>query len=247
MRANEDEFPLVNFFVERPRRLKVCRKAADLVQLREGLHLLEVGCANGSTSIFFAENYGCFVTGIDISYEMIKEANIRQKPGNIENRCNFIKADASQLPFINREFDIIYCEAVFSALTDKVRVAQEFKRVLKPKGKVVLVDFVLRRPVSEELQQKMDIPCFLGATQLEGYFKLFDQVNLISLYTEDVSEEIFKTGEYLAWALRCKERNLIHLSAKISHCYGSKNVTPSLIRRFLRDSKLSYYLLVFGD
>ncbi len=250
LQEKNDKPSLVNLFVERPERLKVCRRVADIVKLRKGLHLLEVGCANGITSIFFAENFGCFVTGIDISHEMIKEAGMCQKLSNIKNRCNFMKADAAQLPFANREFDIIYCEAVFSALTDKNRVAREFKRVLKPKGKVVLVDFALKRQVSEELQQKMaGIPCFLGAMQLEEYSKLFAKMNLKSLYIEDISEEMFNTGEYLTCALGCKpkERSLINIPAKISRCHGSEGLTSSLIRRFLRDSKLGYYLFVFED
>lgn len=50
------------------------RKLAEMLELTEGQHVLEIGCGWGGFAIFAAENYGCKVTGITLSREQLAHA-----------------------------------------------------------------------------------------------------------------------------------------------------------------------------
>ena len=51
------------------------RKLADLLELKEGMHILEIGCGWGGFAMFAAEEYGCKVTGITLSTEQLAFAS----------------------------------------------------------------------------------------------------------------------------------------------------------------------------
>lgn len=104
---------------------------------REGMSVLDVGCGTG----IHLERYqkaGCTVFGIDLSPAMLQVARRRLGEG-----ANLYQGDASNMPFSDNEFDLVYMTTVLHEMPVTVRsaVIEESKRILKQDGRILLIDF----------------------------------------------------------------------------------------------------------
>lgn len=108
--------------------------------LKPDFQALDVGCGTGTSAISIAErlNDG-YVIGIDISAETVRNANNEAKKKRINN-VHFIQSDATNLPFFSSYFDIVYCRHLLMHMEKCLEVIQEFKRVVKKGGWVVILE-----------------------------------------------------------------------------------------------------------
>jgi ubiquinone/menaquinone biosynthesis C-methylase UbiE len=106
---------------------------ADRCEIDEDSHVLDVGCGTGGNAAYLAENYGCRVTGVDISGLMIEQANRRASELGIEDRLSFQVGDAYGLEFPEESFDTVITIFV-SQFLDLERAFPEFMLVLKKEG-----------------------------------------------------------------------------------------------------------------
>ena len=85
--------------------------------------VLDVGCGSGRNSVWFARNGIEHVSGIDISREMIEEADLLARQAGVESRCEFRHLDFMSMPKGSR-FDMVVALGGF----DYVAQAEEFLR-----------------------------------------------------------------------------------------------------------------------
>ncbi len=78
---------------------------------------------------------GAHIVGIDISHQMLKRAR-KQIPSS---RPVLITADMTHLPFPDETFDVITCGYVLEHLQDPMPGLMEFRRVLKPGGRLLML------------------------------------------------------------------------------------------------------------
>lgn len=73
---------------------------------------------------------------------MVEAANVELHQSKIKNRVTHLLGSALSLPFSEEKFDRIHAERLFQVLpkADANRVFSELDRVLKPEGRMVLVD-----------------------------------------------------------------------------------------------------------
>jgi ubiquinone/menaquinone biosynthesis C-methylase UbiE len=151
------------------------------------------------------------------------------------------------LPFPGSTFDTIICEAVFSTLVDKESAAKEFRRVLRSGGKLLILDFVLRKEVTKELQSQVSfIPCLARTRQLEGYIRLFEQVGFQNSCIEDYPQEVKRTGWWIAYTSGSWDRLLANLPAQCGCSSKETSDVASLIetcQRFSKEADLGYALI----
>lgn len=100
--------------------------------------ILEVGTGQGLRAFKMAEmEKDCHVIGVDRSSEMLTQAqSLHGGKANLE----FKQADIYQLPFEDNSFDFIYARLVFMHLSDPIKALHNLKRVLKPKGVLLIED-----------------------------------------------------------------------------------------------------------
>ena len=102
--------------------------------LRDGMHVLDVGCGPGSITVGVAARIGSgFVTGLDLSESQVELASQRAEETGVSN-VRFQTGNAYQLPFDDGQFDAVFCHALLEHLGEPVRAMREFLRVLKPRG-----------------------------------------------------------------------------------------------------------------
>ena len=122
------------------------KRVIALLDLREGQHFLDVGCGTGWAVRYAASlvnNRGEF-DGIDISPRMIQKAI--EYSENCEN-IHFYKANAENLPFQNNFFDFTICTNSFHHYINPPAVLTEINRVLKPQGKLFILEVTTDNPI----------------------------------------------------------------------------------------------------
>ena len=112
--------------------------------------VLEVGCAAGFASCMVAKEYGCDVTGIDISEVLVSKAEERAQKLRLSN-VHFEVADVANLPFEDNAFDVVYGVAIVALLPDKEQILQELIRVVKPGGLVGTLDLFVKKDVDQKV------------------------------------------------------------------------------------------------
>jgi len=98
--------------------------------------VLEVAVGTGLNLPFYPA--GVTVTGIDLSERMLDHARERAGTG----RVTLQRADAHALPFDDGTFDTVVCTFGLCAIPDHDRAVGEMTRVLRPGGRLILVDHV---------------------------------------------------------------------------------------------------------
>jgi len=238
---------LTQAFGTRPSRLKLIADAVRIAELSDTHTILEVGCGNGVTAAFLSQKYGCNVVGIDSSERMIALAAKRAEAERLAYNVKFLVADAVNLPFSDSMFDTIICEAVFSTLVDKEGAAKEFRRVLRSGGKVLMLDFILRKEIEKDLQSQMSfLPCLARTRHLEGYIRLFEQVGFQNSYIEDYPQEVKRTGWWIAYTSGSWDKLLANLPTQCSCSIKETLDIDSLIetcQRFFKEAELGYALI----
>lgn len=117
------------------------RRLIQLAEVRPGCEALDVCCGTGDVAFALADA-GARVTGADFSAPMLEVARQRQSRGSRGNETlTFVEADALRLPFPADTFDIVTIAYGLRNLADFGAGLVEMLRVLKPGGKLLILDF----------------------------------------------------------------------------------------------------------
>ena len=125
---------------------KAVGKAIHLANIRNGERILEVAVGTGVAFERIVDaNRNGQNDGIDLSPEMLARAENRLKKHH--SNYSLKVADAYSLPYPDATFDVIFNSYMFDLLPEKdfSQVLLEFKRVLKPGGRIVITSMTMGR------------------------------------------------------------------------------------------------------
>jgi SAM-dependent methyltransferase len=119
---------------------RIKQRTYDLLDIREGHQLLDVGCGTGDDVQALARRVGCMgrVVGVDGSESMVAEARRRVRDAKLP--VEFRVGDAEQLEFAAKMFDGCRAERVFVHLKHPERALAEMVRVARRGARVVVSD-----------------------------------------------------------------------------------------------------------
>jgi arsenite methyltransferase len=233
----------------RPGGLDLTTHAAALAGIRTDYRVLDVGCGKGATAVFLAQQYNCNVTGIDLSAQMIISSRTNAAEKGLADKISFLVADGEVLPFSNGSFDTVMCECALSLMPDQEKAAQEIQRVLKPRGRWVFTDIILRGNADRNLQNQVCFPCCLsGSSSLEEYLKLFRKTGFDPFYVEDRSDTLQEIGFHLGLALGDMDQAKIH--GLYGYCRQKKRkptvISTEMLCQFLGQSRPGYAVIILS-
>ena len=118
------------------------RRLVRLASVRPGENALDVCCGTGDVA-FALVRAGAETTGFDFSAPMLDVARRRAAalPGSTRAVPRFIQGDALSLPFADASFDVVTISYGLRNLADIDRGLSELTRVLRPGGRLLVLDF----------------------------------------------------------------------------------------------------------
>ncbi len=114
------------------------RKAAVAAAERIGGHILEVGVGTGLSLPDYSPANRLF--GVDLSAPMLRKAKARVTERQLANVKGLAVMDARHLAFADAAFDVVVAQYVITAVPDPETTLDEFVRVIRPGGEIVLVN-----------------------------------------------------------------------------------------------------------
>jgi len=116
------------------------RRAAVEASERVGGRILEVGVGTGISLPYYSSR--CRIVGIDISDEMLEVARRRVVSDRLGHVERLAVMDAEELEFPDDSFDVVVAQYVVNTVPNPELALDEFLRVVRPGGELVIVNRV---------------------------------------------------------------------------------------------------------
>ncbi len=181
-----------------------CGNPTALASLKEGERVLDLGSGAGFDCFLAAKKVGKQgkVIGVDMTPEMLDKARANAKKGKYDN-VEFRLGEIENLPVADKSVDVIISNCVINLAPNKKQVFDEAYRVLASKGRLMVSDIVLLKPLPEAVQTSVEAyaGCIAGAEIKDRYLDLmrqagFEDVKVIDEKTYPIeyiiSEDAFK-------------------------------------------------------
>jgi ubiquinone/menaquinone biosynthesis C-methylase UbiE len=125
---------------------KATQHALSRMSLSATDHVLDVGCGLGGAARYIAAQYGCRVTGIDLTPEYIDVAQQLTARLGLSASLQFETASALAMPFEDGSFDAAVTFHVAMNIQDRAGLYAEIARVLRPGATFCIYDVMKTGP-----------------------------------------------------------------------------------------------------
>jgi ubiquinone/menaquinone biosynthesis C-methylase UbiE len=143
----EDLAPVDEFHIRGRQATLELARAVDLDTTKQ---VLDVGSGVGGPSRSIAHEFGCRVTGIDLTDEYCRVATMLAERVALSHLVSYRPGDALNLPFPEETFDVVWTQHAAMNVSDKATMYREAHRVLKPSGVLAIYD-ILAGPAGQVL------------------------------------------------------------------------------------------------
>lgn len=144
------------------------RRAVVAAAERVGRRILEVGVGTGLSLPYYSKKSCVF--GIDLSEEMLQKARQRVAAEGLLRVEGLAIMDAEALNFADASFDVVVAQCVVNTIPNPDVALEEFARVLRPGGEIILLNRVgaetgprlvferMFQPIANQLGWRSDFP-----------------------------------------------------------------------------------------
>ena len=177
-----------------------CGHPTALASLKEGDVVLDLGSGAGIDCFLAVDKVGPTgrAVGVDMTPEMIERARENARKEGIEN-VEFRLGEIEHLPVADASVDVIISNCVINLSPDKPQVFREAFRALKPGGRLMVSDIVLRGELPKEIQESMEqyVGCIAGASQIDDYLGAIRDAGFrdVTVVKDTSAESAFSRGE----------------------------------------------------
>jgi SAM-dependent methyltransferase len=145
------------------------------IDIKPGEEILDLGCGAGLDLYLYAQATGSAgkVYGLDMSGDMIGKARRNMEALNIQN-AEFLRAAADSIPLPDGSVNLVAANGIYNLSPDKNAVIQEVVRVLRPGGRTIFAEIVLKGPLPEEIRKNINdwFRCIGGALTQNDFLEL---------------------------------------------------------------------------
>ena len=190
---------------------EVLAEKVGLDRSGQGLSLLDICSALGGPARHLAEEYGINVVGLDITPEMIAEAEKRTKGKAYADKIEYRIGSALDIPSKLDTFDVVWGQDAWCYIRDKPRLISEAVRVLKKGGTLAFTDWIWGSvaPTEEESDYMMEFMVFPDLQTIDGYKNLIEGQGLEIIETDDLSDDFANHVDIYVGILKENRQNII--------------------------------------
>jgi len=145
------------------------------IDIKRGEKILDLGCGAGLDLYLYAQATGPEgqVYGVDISEDMIAKTRRNMETLNVQN-VEFLCAPADSIPLPDGSVDLVAVNGIYNLSPDKTAVMREVARVLRPGGRTIFAEIVLKAPLPEEIRKNINdwFRCIGGALPQNDFLEL---------------------------------------------------------------------------
>ncbi len=121
---------------------KATSDLANKLQLDASMQVLDAGCGIGGASRYLSVEYGCSVTGLDITEAYCRLAAMLTRRLELEDQVRYCHGNVLAMPFASGRFDVVWTQHTMMNVADKISFYREVMRVLKPGGVLACYDIL---------------------------------------------------------------------------------------------------------
>jgi demethylmenaquinone methyltransferase/2-methoxy-6-polyprenyl-1,4-benzoquinol methylase len=133
---------LLSLNIDRRWRRELIRSSGLSAESSNGARILDACTGTADVAIGFAKALpGCTVVGVDLSDGMLNIGREKVVQGHLADRIELYEGDVLELPFADGGFDVVSIAFGLRNLPDYAKGVSEMTRVLKPGGKLMILEF----------------------------------------------------------------------------------------------------------
>jgi SAM-dependent methyltransferase len=159
------------------------RQIAVLTAMGGGDEVLVAPCGRGVTLDFFAREFGIHGSGVDEDQSLVDAAEAGVD-ALVRSRVQFQQAGMDDLPYRDGVFDLVVGEIGLTSRVSPEVAIGELTRVLKPAGRIALVQLVWRAPVDAERQALLSSHLGARPVMLVDLTRMLEVAGVERLHTE---------------------------------------------------------------
>jgi SAM-dependent methyltransferase len=157
-----------------------------------------------------AEKYGVVVVGVDITPEMVEEANKRTEGKPYADKIEYRIGSGLDIPAHADTFDVVWGQDAWCYIRDKNRLIEETWRVLKPGGTLAFTDWIWgpEKATEEEADFLMEFMVFPDLQTLDGYGELIEKTGYKLTEEEELGDDFAKHMDVYVKILQDNKENI---------------------------------------
>lgn len=162
---------------------------ANMVPVKEGMKILDLGSGVGGPARTLASEYHTEVVGLELVEEYYQTAKILSELVQMQEVTKFIHGSALDVPFENESFDLVWLQHMSMNILDKKKLFSEVYRVLKNDGKLAFYEICKGSgnsfyfPVPWATNQKIN-----HLISISELLSLLNQLGFKEIITENVTQ-----------------------------------------------------------
>ena len=133
------------------------KKVVALVAEKNPENILDIATGTGDLAILMTSTLAKKIVGLDLSVGMLEVGKKKIATQNLSDKIEMVVGDSENIPFPDNYFDRVSVAFGLRNMTHKDQALSEMRRVLKPGGKLLVLEF---SKVASPLQKPYDVYSF---------------------------------------------------------------------------------------
>ena len=173
------------------------KRIIKLGKINSSQNILDAGCGIGGTANYISKKTKSKITGISLNQSQLDFATQFSQKESLNTQ--FIYSDFCKTPFNNNEFDTVYAiESMCHARNEK-EFLQEVYRILKPKGKLIILDYFKPQKLDYKSQKLLEKWLHKWAIDdidvNKDFIEKSKEVGFYEIVNKNINQEIIKSSK----------------------------------------------------
>lgn len=188
--------------------------------------LFDIGSGLGGVDFYLAQKYKVDITCIDRVSRLIDDANNRKSNYNLKGEVNFYhqETDTDLSKYDSSNFDIVFAKESILHVEDKLSLLKEVYRILKPGGKLVILDWCLeKKELGPTIKHMMEIDGLdLKMATVSEYQAHLSALGFQNVSTENMNKHSIDYTLDNIKQIQAKQADIIKAFGKNTYSYSLK-------------------------